>query len=226
MMIRTAVFLMTAAAAALQWYGAERLVAAGELDRAEAEYRAILADEPARPEAHYNLGTVLLIQGRYEEARPHLERAANEEGLRARAAYNLGNADLEPAHADDTLSEREERLRRAIDAYRMALLADPNDEDARWNLELAWRLLESDDPPDPDESDESGGGGGGRGGAAGEGAPREGERQPAPAPAAGGAVGGMSAQEAEELLGNARDQELLVQQEMLRRPQAPGPIRP
>lgn len=190
---------------------------------AESTYRAML-DRPASaaedllPRLHYNLGTSLLLQRRYEEARPHLEMAGGAPGIVGVAtAYNLGNADLVPAFLDPRLPAREDRLRRAITAYKAALLADPADLDAKWNLELAQRLLERDSPP--------AGGGGGSGG--GDGPPLPGDREAEPS--AGSRAGpqpGMSEGEAEELLRAAQEREQQIQRDRLRKPQPPGPIRP
>jgi Ca-activated chloride channel homolog len=211
------VFLVT------PWERAARLVEAGDLEGAEREYRQLLETEPDNPALHYDLGTVLLLQGRYDDARPHLAATADAEGdLEAEAAYNLGATDLEPAYADTALADRDDRLRRAITAYKDALLADPADVDAKWNLELARRLLERDTPPPS-----GGGGGGGGGSGGGEGPPEPGNPQPMPQPGGGpGPEPEMSRAEAEELLDAAQEQELEVQQETLRKPQPAGPIRP
>lgn len=190
---------------------------------AESTYRAML-DQPTAnaaadiPRVHYNLGTSLLLQGRYDEARPHFDLAAGAPGeVGVAAAYNGGNTDLQPAFLDSLLAERDDRLRRAIESYQAALLADPADLDAKWNLELAWRLLERDSPP-------SGGGGGGGGG---DGPPLPGDRRPAPTSGSdSGPQPGMSEAEAEELLRAAQEREQQVQRDRLRKPQPPGPIRP
>jgi Ca-activated chloride channel homolog len=202
---------------ATPWERAARLVAAGDLQGAEAEYRLLQQQRPDDPEAAYNLGTVLLLQGRWDEARPHLVRATEATRL-PDPFFNLGNTDLEPAFAESLLAQRDERLRRAIESYKQTLLLDPGDEDARWNLELARLLLERDRPPPS-----SGGGGGG--GA--DGAPAPGEMDPSPAPAAGqGQEPDTLPDETESLLRAAQERELQVQRDRLAKPQPPGPIRP
>jgi Ca-activated chloride channel homolog len=185
----------------------------------EREYREALREHPDDPLLHYNLGTVLVLAERYDDAHPHLEAArVGDSTLVAAASYNLGATDLEPAFADTALPDRDERLRRAIEAYKQALLAAPSDQDAKWNLELARRLLERESPP------ASGGGGGGSGS---QGQPMEGSGEPTPTPAAGGGPQPeVSETEAENLLRAARERELEMQRELLRKPQPPGPIRP
>lgn len=202
------------------WERAARLAGLGDLAGAEREYRALLAEEPGDGDALYNLGTILLLQGRHDEARPHLEaaRSGDLEEPRADAPYNLGNTDLEPAFTDSLLPDRDTRLRRAIEAYKRTLLADPDDDDAKWNLELARRLLERDSPP----PDAGGGGGGG-----GEGPPQPGETRPSPLPDGGaGPQPDVDETEAESLLRAARERELEVQRDRLRKPQPPGTMRP
>lgn len=176
------------------------------------EYAALVAREPESALARYDLGTALLLARRYVEAREPLEVAtrAADPALRARALYNLGNTHLEPAFADAKLADRDDALRKAIDAYKRALLLEAEDGDAKWNLELARRLLAQ--PP-------AGGGGGGGGGGEDQQSGGAGA-QPEPS---GGSAGGMSRATAERILAGAQQAELGVQREKLRKPQPPNP---
>jgi tetratricopeptide (TPR) repeat protein len=174
----------------------------------------------------YNLGTALLALRQYDQARPHLEAAAeraSEPDLRQRASYNAGNADLEPVAAGGGEGpDRAERLRRAIARYQRALLLAPGDFDAKWNLELARRLLEEEPPSSggggDDQADQGGGGGD--------------EEQPQPAPAgppqrsrssAGEGNPELSQAEAEAILSEAEEQERDLQRRKLR--EAKGAVR-
>lgn len=121
---------------------ANRAYRRGDYARAAERYRSALdraADDA--PRLRYNLGTSLLQLGELNAARGQLGAAlaAQSPELRARAFFNLGNA-----HARDDSADRVESLREAIAAYRRALLLDPDDDDARWNLELAMRRLEEE----------------------------------------------------------------------------------
>lgn len=199
----------------------DRHFRAGRYADAAAEYRRALARGEASPALHYNLGTALLRQGRHEEAREHFVHATREGEPRVRqhAYYNLGNSYLEPAFAAPPSAERTDALRRAIVAYRGALLLDPDDFDAKWNLELAERLI----------ARQAGGGGGGADEPAGGGgadAERDARARPdpSPAPAAGpGGEAGMSREEAERVLRAASEREQALQQEKLRRAERPPP---
>src|SRR5690606_20822415 len=124
-------------------------------------YRELAAARPGDPLPLYDLGTVLLVRQRYEEARPPLLLAVGAEAadLRQRAHYNLGNTRLEPAcvaaaeEGAAARSARVDELREAAESYREALRITPGDVDAKWNLELANRRLheERTPPPDPPE---------------------------------------------------------------------------
>jgi tetratricopeptide (TPR) repeat protein len=172
----------------------------------------------------YNLGTALLRLARYDEALPHLEAALREGSpppVRARGHYNGGGADLEPAFtgAVTDAAERGARLRRAVRHYRDALRLDSRNDDARWNLELAQRLLADDERARPD----SGGGGDeddGDAADADDGDPTAEARQPDPVPSPEpDDRAAPSPEEAERILDAAQARELEVQQRQLRRPQ-------
>lgn len=184
---------------------------------AEAYARAVEQGDTSAP-ARYNLGTALLRLRAFDEARPHLEAAtaAPDSVLRERALYNLGNTELEPAFAHTSKSdERKARLRRAVAHYKRALLLAPGDGDAKWNLELAQRLLV--EPP------ASGGGGGGGsdsgGGGDGQDAP---DPQPSPGPpqptrsSAGNGDPDLTRGDAERILSSAERDERELQRRKLR----------
>lgn len=196
----------------------------GDYAKAAQRYRRALADGEDTPRLRHNLGTALLWLEENEAARDHLTRAleARSPGLRALAFYHLGNA-----HAVTSEGRTTERdLVTAIDAYKRALLLDPQFDDARWNLELATQRLrqlrstvQSDADEPPSESDRGEGGGAperpqGMGGAA-----------PAPGSERGGAgvemdrAGARSPlpiELAEQILRAVEEQERSLQREKLR----------
>lgn len=178
----------------------------GDYARAEAEYRRELRRHPESPQLHYNLGTVLLRTGRFAEAAKHLEQARSTtiRPLRQRVEYNRGNADLEPAFGEAPSPQRDPKLRSAIASYKRALVLNPRDQAAKWNLELAQRLLSQPPPP------ESGGGGGGDEGGGG----GQGEADPDPQPSGEGG-GPASPQRAEEILGAAEQADAALQRSKL-----------
>jgi tetratricopeptide (TPR) repeat protein len=189
----------------------------GRFADAEAAYRAAIERGDDGALVRYNLGTALLRQGRYEEAREHFEIAAMTDGpeaVRQAARYNSGNTGLEPAFVLPLSAARVEMLRHAVVEYRAALLLDPSDEDAKWNLELAQRLLEAAG---------GGGGGGGGGGADGDEGRADATPDAAPEPGGDGGEAGMSETPAERVLRQAAARDRELQQERLRRTTAPPP---
>lgn len=215
-------WMMVLGAAALIGGGApaegDRAYRRGDYARAAQAYGRALAAGDSSAAVRYNLGTALLRLGRHDEARPHLEAAsrAGDAGLRFRAAYNAGNADLAPVAAGRVPPEqRRERLTRAIGQYRRALLLEPGDHDARWNLELANRLLR--EPAgggggDDDEREQPRGGGG-------EDDQAPVSPQPSPGTADAGGARPMTREQAERILAAAEAREQRIQREQLRQDQ-------
>lgn len=80
--------------------------------------------------AYLGLGSSLYRLGRFEESRKAFEEALRRKST-AEGWYDLGNAFF-----------RSERFQDAVESYRRALEIDPNDQDARYNLELALRKLQ------------------------------------------------------------------------------------
>lgn len=194
----------------------------GRYEEAEREYRQALARDPGSAEVHYDLGATAIRLREHEAARPHLEIASRtgDRRLRQWAFYNIGNTRLEPVVLDLSEEPRDD-LVAAIVAYKRALLLDPDDEDARWNLELARRLLEREmESPRPRPDPRTGGGGGSGGGGPDD--ADSGSADPRDRPAsAGGRAPELSRTEAERVLMAAEQRELGLQREKLRRPQPP-----
>lgn len=127
---------------------AERLEAgnahfqAGDYRDALGAYQAAQVAAPDWPEPYFNAGSALARLGEYEQAAATLNRAiaVGDPALAAKAYYNLGNVYFESG--DYSAAAR---------AYQGALLLNPEDHDARYNLELALRRIS---PPTPTPADE------------------------------------------------------------------------
>lgn len=183
----------------------------GDFAAAATAYRRAVQAGDTTAEVRYNLGTALLRLERYEDARRILSGAAAGGGeVAQRAHYNAANADLQPAFARSITGEaRRAALLRAASGYRQALLRDPTDPDAKWNLELVQRLLKEDEPP-------AGGGGGGGGEAEGPPAPAEPELSGAPRPE-------LTPEQADQILAGAEEQERMLHRKRMRRGREPSP---
>jgi Ca-activated chloride channel family protein len=103
---------------------------------------------------HYNLGTALLRLGRHQEAEEHLRAAlaSIDPEERERTLYNLGNRYLDAGINAADPRARDQMLDAATNAYRDALRLDPDDNDAKWNLELTRR--EKENPPPSSGADQ------------------------------------------------------------------------
>ncbi len=148
--------------------------------------------------SQYNLGTALLEADSIATATDLLDRVvtiAPDAELRYRALFNLGLANLRRARA---MPERGAApyFAAAIAAYKRALRTRTDDQDAKWNLELAIR------------EQQTGGGGGGGGGSGGGGG---GQRPPPPVPPASKGQRELEQQRAEAVLNSAARDERDVQ---------------
>ena len=100
-----------------------------KFDEAEKEYRNALKKSEKNVTANYNLGNVLYRQEKTEEAVKAYDNAiqnTDDNVLKQKAFYNKGVA-----------YQKEKKLPECILAYKNALILNPNDEDARQNLQRA-----------------------------------------------------------------------------------------
>jgi tetratricopeptide (TPR) repeat protein len=81
---------------------------AGQLEDAEAEYRAALSIAPAFAEARYHLGALLLQEGRIAEALPELKQAAQALPLSFRVRRSLAEALEHAGASEEALAVRQE----------------------------------------------------------------------------------------------------------------------
>lgn len=120
----------------------------GQYPQAEDQYRRALRSEPDNQTALYNLSNTLQKQGRFDEAHQvlaGLTQSVKEPGLRSAVYYNQGVA-----------FTKQKELDNSIESYKQSLRLNPNDQEARENLQKA--LLEK-----KKQQQKSGGGGGGGG---------------------------------------------------------------
>ena len=140
--------------------GASRSLLALEDDlahrRAVQSFRTSRVGEPARSQDD------VARRGRLEAELARLDRSDENARRRARVANLQGALAFELAREDSGQSGV--LLRRSIEAFRRAVRLDPAAEDAKYNLELALRLLQQA------ENDSAPGGGGERGDTQGSGA--------------------------------------------------------
>lgn len=112
----------------------------GKYDQAIVEYRKALERKPDNGLVMYNLANALYRQQKYAEAEELYARNANlskDASMLNRSFYNKG-----------LVHTRKKELEQSVAAYKQALIHDPNDADARHNLQKALRELNKKDQQD------------------------------------------------------------------------------
>ncbi len=125
---------------------ANEALTAGKVDNALAVYKQLAEQQPGRAELVYNQAVALYRKGNYDQAAELLGQSlkTHDKTLEAKARFNLGNC----AYAEglQLLKKKDKKaavkqLQTAISHYRESLQANPNDADARANIELAQMLI-------------------------------------------------------------------------------------
>ncbi len=120
-----------------------RAYAEEKFDEANDKYRDAQVDNPESPIIHFNIGDALYQKRNYEEALKSYQSAvqkSNDPKLQAQGYYNLGN----------TLF-RLDKWQESIAAYQQALKLNPNDEDAKFNLEYVRRKIKENAQKQPQD---------------------------------------------------------------------------
>ncbi len=107
-----------------------------EYDNAITNYQQATVKNPANPTAQYNLGNALYKNKKTDEAVLAYDNAVSNSSSkedRSRAYYNKG-----------VVLQNNKKLPECIDAYKNALKLNPQDEDARLNLQKALQQQKQD----------------------------------------------------------------------------------
>jgi Ca-activated chloride channel family protein len=110
------------------------------------QYQIAETERPESAELDYNIGGALFQQGKFEEAVERYTQAltTTEIGLEAKAQYNLGNTYYKMGDYQN-----------AIPRFENALKINPDDVDAKYNLELARRMLKEQMKPQEKKQDQN-----------------------------------------------------------------------
>jgi tetratricopeptide (TPR) repeat protein len=94
------------------------------------------------PPIEFAIGNTEYRLGKFENAEAEYHTAqAGSDRLRERALFNLGNSYVWQARGDYDHDGKARELRAAVEAFEEALVVDPHDADAKWNLEVALKRL-------------------------------------------------------------------------------------
>lgn len=117
-----------------------------QYDPAKTAYEEALTKDPANTIAKFNLANTAYRLAKADEAIKAFDDLAfkgKEADEKAKAYYNKG-----------VVLSNQKKLEESIEAYKNALRQDPNDKDARENLQKALLELKKKTPPPPKKEDE------------------------------------------------------------------------
>ena len=117
-----------------------------QYDQAAAEYKKALTKVPGNSKAKFNLANTTAKQGKPDEAVKsftEISDNAKEVDLKSKAFYNKG-----------AVLSQQKKLEESIDCYKNALRQNPDDKEARENLQKALLELKKKNPPKPKKEDQ------------------------------------------------------------------------
>ena len=116
----------------------------GDFDAARRGYEEVQERAPDRPEPYYNSANVRYRNDEYELAQEDLQQAllTADDDLTRATLFNQGNSFFET-----------DELAQAVESYKEVLRMDPDDQDAKYNLELALRQQEQGQEPDEEQQE-------------------------------------------------------------------------
>jgi len=125
-----------------------RLFKQGEFDAAAEHYTQALETNEDSEIINFNLGTAFYKEEKFDQAAEHLQKTllTEDEDLRRKAHYNLGNTLVQSGLAKETdnIDEAISDLEQSLIQYQEALTVSEGEEDpdARHNYEFAEKTLE------------------------------------------------------------------------------------
>jgi len=108
----------------------------GKVDEALFKWRDAQIENPDNNKLHYNIGNGLHEQKKYEDAFNEYEKTlgSKDSELQQKAYYNIGNTHY-----------RMGKLPEAIEDYKKCLAINPDDEDAKYNIEFIKKKLKENE---------------------------------------------------------------------------------
>lgn len=125
---------------------AGKAYAAGDYEVADSLYNVSLMDNPDWLEAAFNKGDALYRKGDFDAAAEQFGKIAgkaHDSEMKAQAYHNLGNTHMSKQEFD-----------KAAAAYRNALINNPDDEETRYNLAYAQKMLQQQQQQEQNQEQE------------------------------------------------------------------------
>jgi Ca-activated chloride channel homolog len=125
---------------------ANRKYKESKYDEAVPEYLEAKETDPNNPVVNFNLGNAFFRNNRFDGATGAFDAviaSESDDELRQKAYYNKGVS-----------LTKQSKLEESIEAYKMAVMMNPADEDARINLQKALLELKKKMPPPPEKKEE------------------------------------------------------------------------
>jgi len=114
---------------------------------AEASYRKAISKDPSNLNAKYNMGNLYYAKDKSLNAEQRLKEAAEMEAGKEekhKIFHNLGNSFMQ-----------QKNYQEAVNAFKEALRNDPTDEETRYNLALAKKMLEEEKQNQDENQDQN-----------------------------------------------------------------------
>jgi len=114
---------------------------------AEASYRKAISKDPSNLNAKYNMGNLYYAKEKSLNAEQRLKEAAEMEASKEekhKIFHNLGNSFMQ-----------QKNYQEAVNAFKEALRNDPTDEETRYNLALAKKMLEEEKQNQDENQDQN-----------------------------------------------------------------------
>jgi Ca-activated chloride channel family protein len=126
---------------------ANQLFKQGKYEEALTKYGDVLVDHPDSPLLNFNMGDANYKAGKYAEAIASFSRVRSDDQATTRAAktaYNIGNAEYRLAAAAEAEKPHDalKGYAAALVAYRRAIVANPADQDAKFNYEYVTKKID------------------------------------------------------------------------------------
>ena len=126
---------------------AQEALSENDFASAEASYRKAIAKDPSNTNAKYNMGNLYYTKEKSLNAEERLKQAAEIAATKSdkhRIYHNLGNSYMQ-----------QKNYQGAVDAFKNALRNDPTDEETRYNLALAKKMLEKEQQNQQGDQDQN-----------------------------------------------------------------------